>query len=161
MIAFVRTFLATLLATLLGLLIILLILAGLLAFKFNRKAGIDDHSWLHLDLYGEGHEYDPPGDLMSRVTGGGGALTLQMILENLPWRGVFTAACDGRRTSRWIVLGEGRSGWWIRRCGLEDEIARLRNAAPEARDFRGRLCWQGYHTLPEPSSFLAPDHKPA
>ena len=73
-----RSFIASLLAFA----VLLLLIVGVLAVKLDSQTEIKDHSWLHIDLYGEVLEYDPPGDLMSEVTGGD-ALTLQKVLENL------------------------------------------------------------------------------
>lgn len=76
--AFLRPFFASLLAGL----VLVTVVVGLIVIKMDSSSDIEDHSWLHVDIYGEVLEYDPPGGLLGQVTGGG-ALTLQMILENL------------------------------------------------------------------------------
>lgn len=75
---FLRQFAASLLA----LVVLLAGVAGLVVMKMGSKADIEKGSWLHLDLYGQVLEYDPPGGLLGEVTGGE-ALTLQKLLENL------------------------------------------------------------------------------
>ena len=69
-------------ASLLSLVVLLAIVLGVLAVKLDSTTDIEDGSWLHLDLYGDITEFDPPGGLLGEVTGGG-ALTLQKVLENL------------------------------------------------------------------------------
>jgi len=61
--------------------VVALVVGGVyLATKKDTK--IEDGSWLVLDLYGEVHEYDPPGGPLGAVMGGD-ALTLQNMLDNL------------------------------------------------------------------------------
>ena len=78
MTGFLRSFSASFLA----LVVLLVVIVGAAAMKFDQKSKIQKHSWLHLDIYGDVLEYDPPGGVLGQITGGG-ALTLQKILENL------------------------------------------------------------------------------
>ncbi|MBU8870398.1 MAG: S49 family peptidase, partial [Gemmatimonadales bacterium] len=77
-----KGFLRSFSASLLALVVLFVLIVGSAALKFDQKSKIQDNSWLHLDLYGEVLEYDPPGGVLGQITGGD-ALTLQKILENL------------------------------------------------------------------------------
>jgi protease-4 len=89
----VTGFLRSFAASFLALVVLLLVIVGAAAMKFDKKSKIEDHSWLHIDIYGDVLEYDPPGDVLSQVTGGD-ALTLQKILENLD-KAVVDERIDG------------------------------------------------------------------
>ena len=77
-----RVFLISLAAAVVALILVTGIVAGLVAMKMDGKTKIEDHSWLHLDLYGSLPEYDPPSGLAG-VFSGGGSQTLQSVLTNL------------------------------------------------------------------------------
>lgn len=62
--------------------VVLALVAGGVWLATNKDKTIKDGSWLVLDLYGEVHEYDPPGGPLGAVMGGD-ALTLQDLLDNL------------------------------------------------------------------------------
>ncbi|MBE0567579.1 MAG: S49 family peptidase [Krumholzibacteria bacterium] len=62
--------------------VVLALIAGGVWLATNKDKKPADGSWLVLDLYGEVHEYDPPGGPLATVMGGD-ALTLQDLLDNL------------------------------------------------------------------------------
>ena len=70
------------LLSLVTLVVVFALIGGGAYLALNKSAKIEDGSWLVLDLYGEIHEYDPPGGPVDQVIGGGG-LTLQDLLDNL------------------------------------------------------------------------------
>jgi protease-4 len=69
-------------AAVLALIVVFALAIGLAAWKLDAKSDIEDHSWLHLDLYGSLPEYDPPSGLAGALTGGD-QQTLQSVLTNL------------------------------------------------------------------------------
>jgi len=116
----VKSFLWSLLASLVAFSILALGVLGLLAVKFGGETDIQDHSWLHLDLYGEVLEYDPPGGVMSEVTGGGGGLTLQKILENLD-----KAAVDPRIDGVLLQMSATHGAGWAKLEEIRRAVARV------------------------------------
>ncbi|MFO7608872.1 MAG: S49 family peptidase [Candidatus Krumholzibacteriia bacterium] len=62
--------------------VVLALVAGGVWLATNKDKKPEAGSWLVLDLYGEVHEYDPPGGPLGAVMGGD-ALTLQDLLDNL------------------------------------------------------------------------------
>ncbi|MCK9995375.1 MAG: signal peptide peptidase SppA [Candidatus Krumholzibacteria bacterium] len=77
-----RVFLISLGAAILALILVFGIVIGLVANKMDSKTKIQDHSWLHIDLYGSLPEYDPPSGPLGPLTGGD-TQTLQSVLTNL------------------------------------------------------------------------------
>ncbi len=77
-----KFFWVSLAAAVLALVLVVGIILGLAAWKLDSKSDIEDHSWLHLDIYGSLPEYDPPSGLAGALTGGDNQ-TLQSILTNL------------------------------------------------------------------------------
>lgn len=80
--SFGHRLLQSVLLSLLTLIIVVAVIVAAVYLALNKKADIEDHSWLVLDLYGEVTEYAPPGDIFSQVTGGEG-LVLQDLLDAL------------------------------------------------------------------------------
>lgn len=72
----------SLLLTTCTLIVLLAVTAGVAWLVTHKDDGFEDGSWLVLDLYGDVHEYDPPGGPLGAVLGGD-ALTLQDLLDNL------------------------------------------------------------------------------
>lgn len=62
--------------------VVLALIAGGVWLATNKDKKPKGGSWLVLDLYGEVHEYAPPGGPLATVMGGD-ALTLQDLLDNL------------------------------------------------------------------------------
>lgn len=145
--AFARSFLATLLA----LAVLLLLLVALLAARFDRKTDIADHSWLHLDLYGDVLEYDPPGDIMAQVTGGGGALTLQKILENLD-----KAAVDERIEGVILQMSASHGAGWAKLQEMRGAVARVREAGKPVYGYADALDARTYFLAAACDSLFCP-----
>jgi len=134
--AFARSFFATLLA----LAVLLLLLAGVLAARFDQKTDIADHSWLHLDLYGQVLEYDPPGDIMAQVTGGGGALTLQKILENLD-----KAAVDDRIDGVILQMSASHGAGWAKLQEIRGAVQRVQAAGKPVHGYADAMDARTYY----------------
>ena len=77
-----RVFWISLGAATLALILVIGIAVGLVVRKMDAKSKIQDHSWLHIDLYGSLPEYDPPSGLVGALTGDD-TQTLQSVLTNL------------------------------------------------------------------------------
>ncbi len=77
-----KTLLLSFLGTLLALIVLVVLVGGGVAIKASQKPKIEDRSWLVIDLYGEILEYNPPGGVMGKITGGEPE-TLHRILGNL------------------------------------------------------------------------------
>jgi len=78
----VKAFLHSFLGALLAIVLLVAIGGGYAACVSGKKPKIEDDSYLVVELFGELPEYDPPGGLMSQVSGGD-TETLQRILSNL------------------------------------------------------------------------------
>lgn len=80
--SFVHRLVGSVVQTLVSLAVVVLVVGGAALLILNQGEGVEDGSWLMLDLYGEVLEYDPPGGPLDKMVGGG-ALTLQDMLDNL------------------------------------------------------------------------------
>jgi protease IV len=136
----VKSFFRSFLASLLALSFLLLVGGGLLAAKFGGETDIQDHSWLHLDLYGEVLEYDPPGGVMSEVTGGGGGLTLQKILENLD-----KAAVDERIDGVLLQMSASHNAGWAKLEEIRGAVARVQEAGKPVYGFADAMDTKTYY----------------
>jgi len=145
--SFVRTFFASLLA----LTVLAMGVAGLLASKLGVDSDIEDHSWLHLDLYGDVLEYDPPGGVMSEVTGGGGGLTLQKILENLE-----KAAVDERIDGVLLQMSATHGAGWAKLEEIRNAVARLQETGKPVYGFADSMDSRTYYLASVCDSLYCP-----
>lgn len=146
MLAFLRSFAASLLA----LLVLLLIVVGVAATKFESKSKIEDHSWLHVDLYGDVLEYDPPGGVLSEVTGGG-ALTLQKILENLD-----KAAVDERIDGVLLQMSASNNAGPAKLQEIRGAIARVQEAGKPVYGYADAMNARTYYLAAACDSLYCP-----
>lgn len=119
---FVKKTLVGALSTLLSLVIVLAVLVGGFLFATSRGPDIDDHSWLVIDLYGDVHEYDTPGDVLGQVMGGGG-LTLQSMLDALD-----KSILDERLDGVILHLSSSNNAGWAKLEELRGAVGRVRAA---------------------------------
>ncbi len=131
-----RSFLASFLA----LTVLVLAAVGLLAMKFGGETEIQDHSWLHLDLYGDVLEYDPPGGVMAQATGGAGGLTLQKILENLD-----KAAVDERIDGVLLQMSSSHNAGWGKLEEIRGAVARVQEAGKPVIGFADAIDAKTYY----------------
>ncbi|MBU2503089.1 S49 family peptidase [bacterium] len=94
--------------TLCTIVILVALAVGIQWLRSTQDGKIDKGSWLCLDLYGEVHEYDPPGGPLAMVTGGG-ALTLQDLLDNLG-----KAAIDDRIDGVIFQISSSNNAGWAK-----------------------------------------------
>ncbi len=126
-------------ATLLALVVLLGATLGILVLKLDSKEGIDKGSWLHIDLYGEILEYDPPGGLMGQVTGGD-ALTLQEIIENLD-----KAAVDDRIAGVVLQLSASHGGGMGKLEEIRNAVARVQAAGKKVHGYADSMDAPTYY----------------
>ncbi|MCP4292917.1 MAG: hypothetical protein GY780_13915 [bacterium] len=144
---FFRSFLATILA----LVILVLLSAALLAAKLGSKSDIAENSWLHVDLYGEVLEYNPPGGVMSEVTGGGGSLTLQQILENLD-----KAVVDDRIEGVLFQMSSSHGAGWAKLEEIRGAVARVQEAGKPVLGFADSIDAKTYYLASACDSLYCP-----
>jgi len=80
--SFFKRLVHSVLLTVCTLVVVLALIGGGVWLAVNKDDRIESGSWLVLDLYGDVHEYDPPGGPLGAVMNGD-ALTLQDLLDNL------------------------------------------------------------------------------
>jgi protease-4 len=101
-----RQLVRSVLLTLLTLIVVVVLIGGAAKLYFDRAPGVEDRSWLVVDLYGPVSEYHPPGGITDRLLGDD-PLTLQTILD-----GLGKAALDKRIAGViWKVSAANNAGW--------------------------------------------------
>lgn len=135
-----KSFLRSFVASLLALSVLVLVVVGLLAVEFGGESEIENHSWLHLDLYGEVLEYDPPGGVVAEVTGGGGSLTLQKILENLE-----KATVDDRIEGVLLQMSSSHSAGWAKLEEIRGAVARVQAAGKPVYGYADNMDSKTYY----------------
>ena len=86
-----KSFSAGFLGSFLAVILIIGLAAGIGSFVASKKSKIEDRSQLVIELYGELPEYDPPGGVLSAVTGGD-VETLTRVLDNLRMAAIGSTA---------------------------------------------------------------------
>ncbi len=102
--------------------VIAALVAGGVYLATAKDKKIQDGSWLVLDLYGEVHEYDPPGGPLGAVMGGG-ALTLQDMLDNLG-----KAAVDERIAGVIFRISSSNDAGWAKLQELRRAVDKVQDA---------------------------------
>ncbi len=131
-------FLKNFAASLLALVVLLALVLGLLVAKLDRKADIEKGSWLHLDLYGQVLEYDPPGGILGQVTGGE-SLTLQKILENLE-----KAAVDDRIEGVILQLSASNNAGMAKLQEIRGAVKRVQAAGKKVHGYADSMDARTY-----------------
>jgi len=145
-----RGFWGAFFGTLVALVVFIFVLGGLLYWKANEQPGIDDHSYLLVDLYGPMLEYPPAGGLMAELTGGEPE-TLHRVLSNLE-----KAAVDDRiegvilKVSSSSGMGGGMA-WEIRGA-----VHRVRDAGKKVYAFSDSFDRSSYLVMAACDSIFAP-----
>ena len=134
----------------LALILVFGIIIGVVATKMDSKAKIEDHSWLHLDLYGPLPEYDPPSGLAGALSGGA-SQTLQSVLTNLEM------AASDKRIDGVVLQLSGTNG--AGRGKLEEirrGVARVRAAGKPVLAFADYIDLNVLYTAAACDSFFCP-----
>lgn len=145
-----RTFWISLGAAVLALILVLAMVVGIVATKMDGKTKIEDHSWLHLDLYGSLPEYDPPSGLVGTLTGGD-SQTLQSVLTNLEM-----AANDQRIDGVVLQLSAANDAGRGKLEEIRRGIARVRAAGKPVLAFADYIDLNVLYTAAACDSFFCP-----
>ena len=144
--AFLRSFCASFLA----LIVMLAVLIGALGAKDTFKPGIEDHSFLVVDIYGEILEYSPPADVVSEILGGE-VETLQRILDNLE-----KAAVDDRIDGVIMKLSASNTAGGAMLQEIRDAVQRVRHAGKPVYAFADYLNRKTYYLAAACDSIYMP-----
>ncbi len=145
-----RTFWISLGAAVLALILVLGMVVGVVATKMDSKTKIEDHSWLHLDLYGSLPEYDPPSGLVGTLTGGD-SQTLQTVLTNLEM-----AANDQRIDGVVLQLSAANDAGRGKLEEIRRGVARVRAAGKPVLGFADNIDLNVLYTAAACDSFFCP-----
>ncbi len=145
-----RVFWISLGAATLALILVIGITVGLVARKLDAKTKIQDHSWLHLDLYGSLPEYDPPTGLAGALTGGD-PQTLQTVLTNLEM-----AANDKRIDGVVIQLSASNDAGRGKLEEIRRGVARVQAAGKPVLAFADYIDLNVLYTAAACDSFFCP-----
>ncbi len=145
-----RVFLISLGAAILALILVFGIVIGLVANKLDAKTRIQDHSWLHIDLYGSLPEYDPPSGLAGALTGGD-TQTLQSVLTNLEM-----AVNDKRIDGVVLQLSASNDAGRGKLEEIRRGVARVRAAGKPVLAFADNIDLNVLYTAAACDSFFCP-----
>ena len=145
-----RVFLISLGAAILALILVFGIAIGLVSNKMDSKSKIEDHSWLHIDLYGTLPEFDPPSGLLGTLTGGD-TQTLQSVLTNLEM-----AANDKRIDGVVLQLSASNGAGRGKLEGIRRGVARVREAGKPVFAFADYIDLNVLYTAAACDSFFCP-----
>jgi len=145
-----RVFLISLGAAILALILVFGILIGVVANKMDSKTKIEDHSWLHIDLYGTLPEYDPPSGLLGTLTGGD-TQTLQSVLTSLEM-----AANDKRIDGVVLQLSASNDAGRGKLEEIRRGVARVRETGKPVFAFADYIDLNVLYTAAACDSFFCP-----
>jgi protease-4 len=137
-------------AAALALIVVFALAIGLAAWKLDSKSDIQDHSWLHLDIYGSLPEYDPPSGLTGALTGGD-QQTLQSVLTNLEM-----AAHDKRIDGVVIQLSASNDAGRGKLEEIRRGVTRVREAGKPVLAFADNIDLNVLYTAAICDSFFCP-----
>jgi len=145
-----RVFWISLGAAIVALILVFGIVVGLVARKMDVKSKIQDHSWLHIDLYGSLPEYDPPSGLAGALTGGD-TQTLQSVLTNLEM-----AANDERIDGVVLQLSASNDAGRGKLEEIRRGVARVQAAGKPVLAFADYIDLKVLYTAAACDSFFCP-----
>ncbi len=142
-------FLRTTLAAILGVLIVLAVILGGVAWRLDTETEIQKHSWLHLDLYGDLPEYNPPAGLAGAL--GGGTQTLQSVLTSLEM-----AAVDKRIDGVVLQLSAAQGAGNAKLEEIRGAVQRVREAGKPVLAYADNIDLKVIYTAAACDSFFCP-----
>jgi len=146
-----KTFVNSLLGTLAGITLIVLVVGGIAAVAANKKEPIEDGSWLVVELYGEIPEYDPPGGIMSKITGEEGE-TVTRVLENMR-----KARFDDRIAGVILKVGmENSTGFGVAQ-EIRGAIKRLQQSGKKVYGYADSFDARDYYILAACDEIMTPE----
>jgi protease-4 len=138
------------LGALLAIIVLALLVGGIGAYMAGKQEAIDDGSWLIVEMYGDLEEYDPPGSIVSQVSGGD-VETLQRILGNLE-----KAAADDRIEGVIFKVAAGNSAGTAMLQEIRGAIRRVQEADKKVLAWAESFDQQDYLLLAACDEVLAP-----
>ncbi len=146
-----RTFVNSLLGALAAIVIVVLVVGGTAAVLASKKEPIEDNSWLVVKLQGDLPEYDPPGGIMSKITGEGGE-TLTRVLDNMR-----KARFDDRIEGVILKVGMESSTGGAGAQEIRAAIKRLQQSGKKVYGYAESFDEKDYHILAACDEILAPE----
>jgi protease-4 len=146
-----RTFLHSLLGTLAAIIIIVLVVGGTAAVMANKKDPIEDRSWLLVELQSDIPEYDPPGGIMSKITGEDGE-TVTRVLENMR-----KARFDDRIEGVILKVAVGNSTGAGAAQEIRGAIKRLQQGGKKVYGYAESFDASDYYILSACDEIMAPE----
>jgi len=143
------SFLRTVLATIVGVLLVAATVVAVAAWRLDSQTDIQKHSWLHLDVYGDLPEYDPPAGLVGAL--GGGVQTLQSILTNLEM-----AAVDERIEGVVLQLSAAQSAGNAKLEEIRGAVGRVRAAGKPVLAYADNIDLKVIYAAAACDSFFCP-----
>ena len=143
------SFVRTALASMSGFLLVIILVVAVAAWRLDTQTDIEKHSWLHLDLYGDLPEYNPPAGL-SGVLGGGGQ-TLQSILTSLDM-----AIVDERIDGVVLQLSASQGAGSAKLEEIRNAVLRLRESGKPVLAYADNIDLKVIFTAAACDSFFCP-----
>ena len=146
-----KTFVNSLLGALAAIVIVVLVAGGTAAVLASKKEPIEDKSWLVVKLQGDLPEYDPPGGIMSKITGEGGE-TLTRVLDNMR-----KARFDDRIEGVILKVGMESSTGGGGAQEIRTAIKRLQQSGKKVYGYAESFDEKDYYILAACDEILAPE----
>ena len=144
-----QAFARSLLASVLGFLLVITLVLGVAAWRLDNQSKIEKHSWLHLDLYGELPEYDPPSGLAGAL--GGGGQTLQSVLTSLEM-----AAADERIDGVVLQMSAAQGAGNAKLEEIRNAVQRVRDSGKPVFAYADNIDLKVLYTAAACDSFFCP-----
>ncbi|MHC4992578.1 MAG: signal peptide peptidase SppA [Planctomycetota bacterium] len=145
-----KSFIGAFLGTVVAIVVIVALTLGIGSCVAGKKPKIKADSWLIIEMYGDLLEYDPPGGIMSKISGGG-AETLQRILGNLE-----KAAVDERIEGVIFKVSAGNAAGAAMTQEIRAAIRRVRDADKKVLGWAESFERNDYLLLAACDEILAP-----
>lgn len=145
-----KNFLYSFAGTLCVVVLLVAVTGGYVSCVAGKKAKIESGSWLEIELYGGLLEYDPPGGLMSQISGGE-VETLQRVLDNLA-----KAAADKRIEGVILKVAAGGAGGGAKREEIRSAIQRVQQAGKKIYAWAESFNRNEYHLIAACDEVITP-----
>jgi protease-4 len=148
--ALMKNFLYSFAGTLSVVVLLVAVTGGYAACVSGKKSKIESTSWLEIELQGELLEYDPPGGIMSQISGGD-VETLQRVLDNLA-----KAAADERIEGVILKVAMGGTGGRAKREEMRNAIRRVRDSGKKVYAWAESFNRNDYHLIAACDEVITP-----
>jgi protease-4 len=145
-----KDLLTSFLGALLAILLIGALTAGIGSCVAGKKSKIEDHSWLIIEMNGDLLEYDPPGGIISEISGGD-TETLQRILSNFE-----KAARDDRIQGVIFKVSMESSAGWAKTMEIREAVKRFRDLGKKVYGWAESFTRDQYPLLSACDEIYAP-----